>query len=374
MKIAIFSDTHLGFGRGTERRGDAELAFEEVVERILKDGADAVLFAGDMFNTSMPSSDTFIFALRTLSKFSKSQGGAKVIEKEVHGIPLIAIHGNHERRSKFFRNPVEAMSDVGFLVHLHLDGVTLEKDGEKVFVQGMSYVPERFAKDILLKWNPRPKNGMKNILLLHQSIDRFIYSPLEPPTINLEELPKGFDLIIDGHIHKREEVNLGRTKFIICGSTVATQTKDEGAKGYYILDTKTMNLEFKEIENQRKIFVFDIKENHMNEMKRILDEILSENYKMKPVVRFRLKNEASINERELDPYRDRVIISMSREVKRMTLEERQIEEGMTAEELGRELLKKNVGEFSEFLSDVILDEDAFEKIYKRIGEEIDKEN
>ncbi len=374
MKLLLLSDTHIGFGRGTERRNDATIAFQEIMERACEMNVDAVLFAGDMFNTSMPSSENMIATMKGISNLFVLDG-AKIVEfinkdpVHVRGAPFIAIHGNHERRSKGFRNPVESMEDVGFLIHLHLNGIVIEKGGERVAVQGMSFVPERYAKSVLEKWSPKPVEGARNILLLHQSIDKFVYSPLEPPTINISDLPKGFDLILDGHIHKREEV--GGTNLVICGSTIATQTKLEGDKGFYILDTKTMKMTFYHIKNQRKIFIYDVETS--SDVVKILDELSKSEYKMKPIVRLKLHKK--MNEHEVDKYRNRFIISFSLALKSEGATESEDINDMNIEDLGRELLKKNAKEIdTNFLFNNILDENAFDIIYKKIGEEIDKEN
>ena len=385
MKIAILSDSHLGFGRGTERKGDAEIAFKESIEKIIEKNVDAVIFVGDLFDTPIPSSESFIFAIRNIAKFASIKNdviventiGKNRLQKfSTMGIPFIAIHGNHERRSKGFENPVESIEDIGFLIHLHLQGIILKKDNERVAIQGMSYVPERYAKDVLLKWNPKPIENCKNILMLHQSIDRFIYSPLEPPTINLEDLPKGFDLILDGHIHKRETVSLGKTKFLICGSTVATQTKNEGQKGFYILDTKTMELKFFELKNQRKIFIFDIEKNHDEAIKEHLREILKNDYNMKPVIRFRLKGDFYFNEQEIAKFREKAIITISKEIKRKNYKLDKLEENnLSIEEFGKKLLKKNAKNIdTDMILDALMDENPFEKIYQKIGESIDKKS
>jgi len=385
MKIAILSDSHLGFGRGTERKGDAEIAFKESIEKIIEKNVDAVIFVGDLFDTPIPSSESFIFAIRNIAKFASIKNdviventiGKNRLQKfSTMGIPFIAIHGNHERRSKGFENPVESIEDIGFLIHLHLQGIILKKDNERVAIQGMSYVPERYAKDVLLKWNPKPIENCKNILMLHQSIDRFIYSPLEPPTINLEDLPKGFDLILDGHIHKRETVLLGKTKFLICGSTVATQTKNEGQKGFYILDTKTMELKFFELKNQRKIFIFDIEKNHDEAIKEHLREILKNDYNMKPVIRFRLKGDFYFNEQEIAKFREKAIITISKEIKRKNYKLDKLEENnLSIEEFGKKLLKKNAKNIdTDMILDALMDENPFEKIYQKIGESIDKKS
>ena len=46
-------------------------------------------------------------------------------------------------------------------------------------------------------------------MMLHNSIIPYIYSPLEPPSMKIEDLPKGFDLYVLGHkLSKRDKLGM----------------------------------------------------------------------------------------------------------------------------------------------------------------------
>ncbi len=48
MKIAVLSDVHLGYGKGTNRGEDSFRAFSEVIKKSMD--ADLILMAGDLFD------------------------------------------------------------------------------------------------------------------------------------------------------------------------------------------------------------------------------------------------------------------------------------------------------------------------------------
>src|SRR3989338_5533085 len=147
MRILILSDTHFGYGSGTERERDAFDAARSAVA----EPADLVLLAGDVFDMRVPSPETFAAALELLVPLKLAhqpdagsglrQGVAKLAAapKELPalarmGIPVIAVAGNHERRAKGLVNPVEALERAGLLVHLHGQAATIQKGEEKVVI------------------------------------------------------------------------------------------------------------------------------------------------------------------------------------------------------------------------------------------------
>jgi DNA repair exonuclease SbcCD nuclease subunit len=263
MKITIFSDCHLGFKYGEERGEDSFNALQEIMSDSLD--SDLILIAGDLFDTRIPRQEIIAKAARILSKVQEVPNKAKLIDirnKEklevnplsLRGIPIVAINGNHDRRSKYLVNPIQVLENAGLLIHLDRSTALFEIDGKTVAIHGMGYVHERYAKDALNEWNPKPIENAINILVLHQSINPYIYSPLEPPTIDIEDLPKGFDLYIEGHVHWRELRNLHNSKFILAGSTTPTaisRNEAQQPKAYYFFNGS--NIETKIIQNQRKI-------------------------------------------------------------------------------------------------------------------------
>ena len=274
MRIAVISDMHLGTKWGTPREGDSFDQAREAIERAIELGAQAFIFPGDIFDVRIPRQEVWARAMRILSIPAASGTGrvriAEGIGKDIseisplvsRGIPVIALHGNHERRTRGLANPVEALEAAGLLVHLDRGAVVLEGDGERVAVHGMSNVPEQHAKNFLSAWNPKPLERAKNIFVLHQSVGQFVYSGEEKPTLDISDLPAGFDLYICGHIHYRCESVVHSRPLLFPGSTERTQLlkiEAEVRKGFYIVDMgDELRYEFHELATPRDFYYGEI--------------------------------------------------------------------------------------------------------------------
>jgi DNA repair exonuclease SbcCD nuclease subunit len=371
MKISVISDLHLGFASNSELEMDSFDNAEEAINKSLD--SDLIIICGDIFDVRYPKTQTWANALKVLTKpLLADNKGLKLVscskelkeiitKRTLSHLPIIALHGNHERRAREELNAVQALENAGILIHLNLDTVIFEKDGIKVAIHGMSNVPERYAKDILDRWNPKPIPNCFNILLLHQSIEPYVFSQLEPPTLSLSNLPKGFDLIINGHIHEHTEVNLGSTKFLIPGSTVVTQfekNEAETEKGFYeIYLDDNVEIKFVPLEKSRKFFYEDVSIDSYKTIREIIEDrvskLLLSNYNKKPVIKFRIfGKETKLIDKELSEikrkYENSAILMFS---KKLTSEETDstleilrniIEQKMSIEEIGMAILNKNL--------------------------------
>lgn len=232
MKIAIFADHHLGYPRFEEDSYiQAERAVTDASEK-----ADLILCAGDIFDTKIPKLETL---KRAVDIFKKA------------GVPVFAIHGNHERRSRDMVNPVQLLAAGTGIRFLHGESATFEKNGEKVQVFGFGSVPEEHATAELKKAleGHTKEEGASTILLMHQSIKELVPGTEEELSLKyLETLP--FDLIVDGHIHETMVKLDGR--LLVPGSTVITQLKkgETATKGYFLYDTSTKKSEFVELDTR----------------------------------------------------------------------------------------------------------------------------
>lgn len=235
MKIAIFSDTHMGYPRFEDDSYiQAERAITDANEK-----ADLILCAGDIFDTKIPKLETL---KKAIDIFNRSKA------------PVFAIFGNHERRAREMTNPVHLLEAGTKMTLLHGNDAIFEKNGEKIQVLGMGSVPEEYAETALKKVVERYRKDANafGILMVHQSIRELIPGGEEELSLEyLESLP--FDLIINGHIH--ETVSKLNGRFLMPGSTVITQLRKEetAPKGYYLYDTKAKKAEFVEIKS-RKFF------------------------------------------------------------------------------------------------------------------------
>ena len=373
MKIAILSDFHFGFAYNSELENDSFENADEAVQKALD--SDLILVAGDIFDSRLPKTGVWAKAIKVLVKpLLRENTGVKLVQsskelKEIskrtlRHLPIVALHGTHERRGKDETNAVETLDNAGLLIHLHCQTVVFEKDGIKVAVHGMSGVPERFAKDVLYQWGPKSIEGCFNILMIHQSIDPFIYSPLEPPSLSLSNLPKGFDLIVDGHLHIAGQEKAGNTIILFPGSTITTQLEPNEAeveKGVYQLDLyKEIKVNFIPLANNRKFFYkqINLESGSVREqIEKAINGILSEKFTKPPLVKLKIfGKEVEVSDQELRDierkYFGQAIVSFSKELETLEIA-RKIEflkdlreQKLSVEEIGFEILKKNLEELN----------------------------
>lgn len=372
MKIAILSDFHFGYAYNIELENDSFDNAEEAMAKALD--ADLILLGGDIFDTRIPKTQAWANAIRILTKpLLKSNSGIRLVDcskelKEIsrrtlNHIPVVALHGNHERRPRTEINTVQVLENAGILIHLHCQTIIFEKNGVRVAIHGMSSVPERFAKDVLNQWNPKPIEGCVNILFLHQNIDPYVYSPLEPPSLELSNLPKGFDFIIDSHIHMHTMEKIDNTAFIIPGSTIITQFQRNEAeieKTIVKIDTESKNVDFIPLENSRKFFYEEIKIDSNSSARgqieqRLHEIIFTRNLVKPPIIRIRLMGkETEVLDRELRDieraYAGKAILVFAKELESPEITEKieflrnLREQKLSVEEIGLNLLRKNLDE------------------------------
>ena len=280
MKIAIISDTHLGYARFEDDAAEqAESAFLDAAKK-----ADLILYAGDVFDVKVPRLET----LWPADDMRRNAGASRV--------PIYAIHGNHERRSKDMVNPVQLLATVGVLNYLHASGTIFEKNNERIFIFGMGSVPEDLAATALKTAVGRVEvpSGMLRILMLHQTIKDFSLGGEDDLTMDeISGLP--FDLIVNGHIHKTIINN--EENMLIPGSTVITQLKEDetAPRGYILYDTSSKKPEFVEIPHRKFLYAeLKFSSASMVEVRNVVIEKLAELKKLadgakkQPIIRIKL--------------------------------------------------------------------------------------
>ena len=235
MKIAIVGDTHFGYPRFYEdslKQGRAAL-------EMAANSADVVIHAGDMFDTRVPTLDTLKEVISIFAGIAK------------RGKPVIAIHGNHERRMKGFSNPLEILAKAGLITYLHGDAISIGN----ATILGVGSVPNEHAEAIIKEAVRRNASALKGykILVIHQDIVGLSPAKEGVSLSFLEEL--GFDLIINGHIHKR--MIRDKPKLIIPGSTVVAALDEAELKekrGFVVYDTVEEKAEFVEIPQRSIVY------------------------------------------------------------------------------------------------------------------------
>jgi len=383
MKIAIFSDLHLGFGsesRGGESFDNAENAFALA----LSENPDAILIAGDLFDSAVPKQEVLVRAFGVFAYAAKKlQGSGLNITREGRKgntenltlPPIIAIHGTHEFRGKDYANVIQLLEKAGFLIYLHAQKIklTLPDKNETLVVQGMGGVPESKALDALNALGPKPVPGVSNIFLLHQSIKEFL--PIDDEmvaTISIPNLPLGFDFVVNGHLHWHSEEKLnGGGKLLMPGSTIITQMKkleSTKEKGIFIFDTKTetKSMCFIPLPSQRKFFYHKVAfegadpDSAAEEITALVEEGIAKagNSSIPPLIRLKLTgtlakgvspSDVPLHKIE-EKYRNRAILSISREFstqefRRKIAELRELQNSKKSViSMGMDLLERNLEE------------------------------
>ncbi len=231
MKIGIIADTHFGYLRFEEDSfNQAEYALMDASKK-----SDIIIIAGDVFDSKIPKMETFERVISILKKIEK---------------PVIAIHGNHERRGRGMINALKILESAGLLTYLHNESKIFEINSKKINIIGLGNVPSDYIKISLeMLINKIPKiDGMDNVLILHQTINELSIGNYELSIEDINAVP--YDLVINGHIHKKYQKQ--GSKLIIPGSTVITQLKEDETekRGYFIFDTDKKSAEFEEIKSR----------------------------------------------------------------------------------------------------------------------------
>ena len=374
MRVAILSDFHLGFAEGRERSEECFKQASQALKLALEGGAELIIHAGDLFDEDVPSQETWEKTFKVFAPLKTAKATAVVVKEkdgkkqEFHfpHIPLIAIHGTHECRGRDFKNALEVLESAEVLVHLHAATASMND----LVVHGLSGIPEKKALDALKMWDPKPLPGKKNVLVLHQSITDFLpFDDEMIASISLADLPAGFDLIVNGHLHWSDEQDLGGKKFILPGSTVMTQMKkleSERQKGIYLWDTESGATEFKVLPNQRKFFYKKLEfkevglETVLGEIDKELSALLSGSFEQKPVVKIKLKGTLAKGLKQsdlslkpiVDKFGEKAIVAIDKNFTNVSfakkLEElramQKSKKSITS--LGLELLEKNLAQTS----------------------------
>ncbi|MFB6145937.1 MAG: exonuclease SbcCD subunit D [Candidatus Nanohaloarchaea archaeon] len=367
MKVSIISDTHFGYKWGEERGDDAFENAKEAFRKAVEIDSDVIVMPGDIFDKKIPKQEVLD---RAAEVFSIAMKGDRTVESDkdlnIHGngIPIVAIHGTHERRPRTYTNPIELMSNTGQLYHLDNEKVVFSKNGEKFAVHGMSGVPERYAPKVLEKFDPKPVEDAFNMLVVHQSIEGFVFTDDDHNYLSLEDFPEDFDLIVNGHIHWYNIDRFpGEKPLILPGSTVTTQMRKieaEKDKGFLVLDTEGEELEFVPLETSRKVHYIeiDVDGETWSEIKdEAVEKLEAVDDTGKPLVNLKITGETKsrVNPRELKKmFHDRFFLNVNSSVKSAnTVSDQSLEDEMDPWEKGKEMLADEID------SELDIDNDEF---------------
>jgi DNA repair exonuclease SbcCD nuclease subunit len=223
LRIVHTSDVHLTPSSGrAESPSREELALVEVVELALREAVDAVLVAGDLFDSNRIDEEVLQFAGRQLARLD---------------CPVVLIPGNHDCYDDLSVYRRHDLKRFGSHVHLMAaeEGETVSFPELDLVVWGKALVVHEPAYRPVEGVPERPAEGWF-VGLAHGFV---VESRREPRSslITPDEIEgSGLDYLALGHVHVYRDVSAGSTRACYPGAPSLPYSTDPGQVALVDLD------------------------------------------------------------------------------------------------------------------------------------------
>ena len=205
-KFAHMSDIHLGTHREPALRELERKCFAEAMDMCVREAVDFLLISGDLFHVGIPDLGVVNDAVKKMRELRDAK------------IPIYAIYGSHDY-TPTGTSVIDILHTAGILTNITRSSMEGGQLRLKMFTD-----PETGAKltgiaarkigleskhyEILDRESLEKETGFK-VFAFHSGLTQFKPDYLsEMETIDIENLPKGFDYYAGGHIHVRGEYHL----------------------------------------------------------------------------------------------------------------------------------------------------------------------
>ncbi|MDP3734362.1 MAG: exonuclease SbcCD subunit D, partial [Nanoarchaeota archaeon] len=242
FSYAHFADLHLGAWRDPKMRDLSTKAFLMAMDDCIHRSVDFILFAGDLFNTSLPSLDILKIVV------------AKIKELQDIGIPLYALAGSHDF-SPSGKTMLDVLENAGLLINvckgivnpetkeLHLRFTTDPKTGVKMTgIIGRKGMLDRAYYENLARMPLEQETGYK-IFLFHTTVAELL--PQHLAIIDSQPIsffPKHFNYYAGGHIHHPTNINIAEYGTVTYPGALFpnnfAEVEKYGHGGYYIISVQ----------------------------------------------------------------------------------------------------------------------------------------
>ena len=227
IRIVHTGDTHLGYRQyhSDVRRKDFLNAFSTVVDDAIDMDVDAVVHAGDLFDSRNPTLDDILDAMGLFSKLKNA------------GIPLLAIVGNHE--SKQNTQWLDLYSSLGLVIRLSNEPYRL---GE-VAIYGIDSVAK--TKIPLFDYSifdAKESDARYNLLVMHQLVKPFSFGDWDVKEV-IDSIPFDIHAVLLGDNHKHEVTKVDDTWVTYSGSTERNSTSEREPRSYNIVTVRDSGIE-----------------------------------------------------------------------------------------------------------------------------------
>lgn len=266
MKLIHTSDWHFGMTLGTGSYADDQRYFlERLYALIEKEQVQAVLLAGDIYDSSVVSSEAIGIYNEAMTKLC--------LELKTQ---VIAIAGNHDSAARL-SSCRELLKGAGLHItgKLEKDPTPILLDGGKVAVYSIPFFTRDEVTALLPEKKPEIRNTetamlaycdhirekmdktRKNIVLSHSLIVGSELSESDRSarvgfaTAVSKDVFKGFDYVALGHIHKPQAIE-PHIRYSGSPLKYSFGAEEKQEKGVVLIDTDTMDIRFVPIAPKRE--------------------------------------------------------------------------------------------------------------------------
>jgi len=239
MKFAHIADVHLGGWRQEEMQALNLQAFQQAVNMCIAEKVKFIIFAGDLFDTAIPSIDTLKEAVSEFKKLNEA------------GIKCYLVSGSHDY-SATGKTFLDVLERAGFCKNIscmqedekeeQLCVNTIED--ENLILVGIpgkkaSAEVNYFKK---LKIIGELKSDKFKIFVFHSTLTEAKPEGMDfVDSVDLANLPEGFDYYAAGHLHLIFDANKGQASIVYPGP-VFPNNIDEIEKldggSFYLIETE----------------------------------------------------------------------------------------------------------------------------------------
>ncbi|WP_229391320.1 metallophosphoesterase [Methanosarcina sp. DH2] len=243
-RILHTADTHLGYRQyhSEVRRQDFFKAFEVVIQDAVDMQVDAVVHAGDLFDSRNPTLEDLLETMNLLFRLKAAN------------IPFFGIVGNHESKQNI--QWLDLFEEMGLAARLGKTPQLVGGGGTAIY--GIDSVPK--SKIPLYDYSgfevpeSLPENCRK-LLVMHQIVQPFPYADWDCTGV-LENLPFKVDAILLGDYHKYEKIKVGETWATYSGSTERNSASESEPRSYNIITLSGEGLEISRRTIPTRNFLF----------------------------------------------------------------------------------------------------------------------
>ena len=235
VKIAHIADVHLGTrctslgDKAPEREKDFLLSFERAVDFCCapENRIDALIIAGDLFDTFDPPSNLVGVVQKNISKLNQE------------GILVIAVPGTHDAygyKNSIYRK--DQLHGIHVLSSPVLDQPLVQEfTGKKVFFYGTAYMPG-VSKNPFESFTPVPEDGI-HIGIIHGSVGAPPHWEKRAQDLHItpEDIARSnLDYLALGHFHTFQKMQYGKTVAVYPGSLEGRTFSECGPRYMVVVD------------------------------------------------------------------------------------------------------------------------------------------